>query len=50
MGKRGNGDKEGLWSLIIGVIFNIVNCVMVFMPVYLFGGIFIWTSEKRHPK
>ena len=41
MGKRGAGDKEGLWSLVIGVIFNIVNCVMVFMPVYLFGGIFI---------
>ena len=41
MGNRGNGDKEGLWSLVIGVIFNIVNCVMVFLPVYLFGGIFV---------
>ena len=41
MRTRGEGDKEGLWSLVIGVIFNIVNCVMVFLPVYLFGGIFV---------
>ena len=41
MGRRGAGDKEGLWSLIIGVIFNVVNCVMLFLPVYLFGGIFV---------
>lgn len=35
------GDKDGLSSLIIGIIFNVVNCVMLFLPVYLFGGIFI---------
>jgi len=41
MGRNGSGDKEGLWSLVIGVIFNVVNCVMLFLPVYLFGGIFV---------
>ena len=38
---RGATDKDGLWSLIIGVIFNVVNCVMLVLPVYLFGGIFV---------
>ena len=39
--RQGNSDKDGLWALVIGVIFNIVNCVMLFLPVYLFGGIFV---------
>ncbi|MBP5529744.1 MAG: hypothetical protein J6X80_06815 [Lachnospiraceae bacterium] len=39
--RKGNSDKDGLWALVIGVIFNIVNCVMLFLPVYLFGGIFV---------
>lgn len=40
MGKNAS-DKDGLWSLVIGAIFNVVNCVMLVLPVYLFGGIFI---------
>ena len=39
--RKGNSDKDGLCALVIGVIFNIVNCVMLFLPVYLFGGIFV---------
>ena len=39
------GGKEGLWSLIIGLVVTVINCAMGFSLIsggrFFFGGIFI---------